>query len=482
MITNCSHLSNDGSLEEDFFLLPQVNICFERWRYYLPSLVDANGIGRFIMAIIGVGVLIVTGIPSLAQLICPIGDDTIMFSITFQYHKRLLAKKIRGYLIDILSSTLNYRANLMEKIFDRSDMSKREIDKMMSRKFNIQRESRLAIMASYRHQDILKDHGDLDDYIRDCLPIVRTEWWRKHLHHTFSLIGHIFPYALLVGQILSSLNVAMLKFRSQFVLTHIAQTIRSNGCAIWYDDSNLLGSYEAKRIIDLDSLSLGNSIVGGTMIGYAVTISLSCMFFVLCEMYVLVVELLNWTIELKTETEFTLEYARIKASNICKYPITNLEPKTKVVLSDIQRAFIQSYKPNYVRLLDSIEKKTFFSSASRLNRKMFMQRLALKQLTIQNDSSHDSLIELKEKLYIKFRLLCDFKDNYAMSMTCLIIYGGLSALVASILILIVCREMNNIFPMFYMICCLIWVLGIISMAAHFRTNVSEIYLEKSPRV
>lgn len=478
MITNCSRLSNNtnSSLGGDFLIIPHLSICKPTLRYFLLPFVDMGKNGYFMYALVGMGMCNYCCAPLIGQWIRPMGDDTLLFIIAPNCSKQIFIKRIRSIIIDIYSSLLNYRTNIIKRIINSKSLRIYEQDKLLkvSKEFDHQRELRLVMLAGYRYKDMEYDWSELDDFINDCMPIIRTEWWYEQIELSYKLCGLCAPIITIILTFGSFFNLYLMSFKAENELNKYGHHIRLSGCAIWLDNDN--DNVDNRIYVDLENYSIKFSTFAVIQFAYLSAVPLISLYLALTGYSISIGELLSWATSLRAEVEFSVEYVRFKMI-IDKF--YNFKPRylIKYKLQRIHEFFISRGKSIVPYLINRDFTPLKEPTKSRnLNRTIEYQRLAISWLNEDlYMAKRNSMVELMEKIYIRLRLLNSFKDDYAHSMTCTLIYNGISAYFWAIITLLSCRNINNFpLPFIFAAVCLIWNDSYILTAAYFKTYVSII--------
>lgn len=487
MITNCTRLSDNSqsTLAEEFLSLPRISICHKKLRYFIFFAMDLGKNGKFLTTVFGIGYFY-SSFPLMMQMLRPIGDSTMMFAIAPQYSNKILMKKIEHILNDILISLLTFRTNTMKHIVKTKPMRIYEQDKLakLSQEFDHQREAKMLLMSQYRHNNLEYDCQELDEYINDCMPISRSDWWHKHVKLFYKTCTIFLPFNIALTLIVNISMMTFWGFQEMKNFVDYGKYVKSNGCSIRINagsDHTQTGNEFIDRhesIVQLDQNELNMSIFG--WLQYIIIASLGIMIFqiTLMNFINLMKDLLSWTSELNLQMDFSIEFLRLKIMLDRRIDTRDQEDPIKLKLKKHQDIIININRDISIigHITNNLTNISILSSRGSINlkNKIYHQKLALDWLSDQLESNgQTSIVEILEKVYIKFRLLYDVKDEYGASLTCLLLYNGILAYLLSFVLLILTRNFDNFpMPFLFAFAFLLGLNTIILAAAHFKTSVS----------
>lgn len=490
MITNCTRLSNNSAstLADDFLMVSQLSICHPMLMHFTLPTIDMGKNGQFLYSLTGLGLLNYCFIPILVQMFWPIGDETMIFAAAPEYSRRHYSSKIKTILVGVMLSLVNFRKDLIKLNIESKSLKIYEQDKLakLSQEFDDRRELKLLLMAKYRDQNIKYDFKELDNYVNDCMPIIRSNWWHRHIKTYCMVTMMVVPFNFVV-LLISNFSVLYLWILQQEQLMNEYGTfVKWSGCAVWLDD----GSYNTQtgselKIVHLDQVDLFISVLGTLQFILVGLTPFAILIISICSFMNSMIDLLSWTSELSLEMDLSIELLRLKMllDRDGSGSVQETKP-IKFELHRIQALIIELNHdlPFFWFISNDLNKGSLYkpTSSSILNNKIYHQRLAIDWLSeqLKTNNGNTSVIEMLEKTYIKFRLLYGTKDNYAHSITCLIIYNNIISYICGFTVLILTKDIENfLLPFGFAFICLVWNNVVILAAAQFKTTVSNQALE-----
>lgn len=247
--------SND--LANDFLYLPYYAICRPIMRRFAFPAADFGLNGYFYIQIIGLGMFDFCVIGQIAQFLDPSGDETILFVYAPELMLKMIRESMRKSYIDLLTSMFIFKSNRIRNL----------IERRLTRlnKANITHDSRFIalnekIVDPYDYDKLIKAHYQhgktthIEEFIEDCLPLIRTDWWRQRILFSYKIfMSIILPYNVISGTIAGS-NVFTkgIKLREP-IFERIGATLSEQNCFLW---TNQQKSYDNinegdKQIIDM---------------------------------------------------------------------------------------------------------------------------------------------------------------------------------------------------------------------------------------
>lgn len=258
--TNCKKLSpTSNDIGQDLSYLPLVSICMPSLRPLYTCVHDLDTFGLQAISVGTYFVILFALILPFRVYLCPSWHETSMYSIAPQAILRTNCEFIRRELVGVRRSLINFyqryvdgdnlsslltidatasvtrhthgRRNGICEAMRNSRRYSRRVSDFRTKLIDIHREqcetNRLsADFSSLNHQTRA--------YIEDCLPITRTEWWRKMSVQRTCLI-FVLIMSMFVGIFaLIASALTYLKFIKTHYLIEMDNYIESTNCAVWY--------------------------------------------------------------------------------------------------------------------------------------------------------------------------------------------------------------------------------------------------------
>ena len=251
LATNCSRLSTDGKLASDLTRLPLFGLCFPRLNSIYNPISSLDSLSILVYSFMAFGTLLLGAFIPLLQNFFRTGNELFMFDVAPGATTELMRERARGLLWDLSVSMDNFllgvvafnrrrRAILLSLTGDAErDLSYRSGYQRPANKSSEPvgiryRASRSTNRVSYAGQQSANGaERGLDLAANDCLPAVRSDWWRQQIvcvffrTTIFSMAGFFSGCVL----IFTYLNVRVARKRG--LLAVFAQTMAADNCSIW---------------------------------------------------------------------------------------------------------------------------------------------------------------------------------------------------------------------------------------------------------
>lgn len=244
--TNCTRLSPDNVLYYDMSRLPLFKLCAPYLSKYYGSinLVDPVTQSTYTTVVFGV-VLIGTVLP-IWNFIRPFQHSLLMFMVAPITTTNTLQSQLKNLLADLNDSWCNFMQDTtsmrrLEPTPERADY----IDCYPSRHDRGSKSSFLSGSSStHLYNPTSIRNKVLQDYLDECLPAIRTDWWRLMATRSLILVS--------IGSISLTLSayhfvLAFVEHRAdrmRILYREFAREMGRTGCKLW-------SQYEPKVAIDL---------------------------------------------------------------------------------------------------------------------------------------------------------------------------------------------------------------------------------------
>lgn len=530
IITNCSRLMNDstGSLVSDFLHLPHISLCSPNTKSYWGVLYELDGYGYYFMGAIITGVLSFFITTNCSQLVKPVIDETLIYLVAPIWKTRKMHMQMRRLFDDLMSSMINFRITMDAQSLERgettlltSDWYEKTIatynndDELTSRphyhaitprspdkqgyEINFFRDH--TAYASRMNWDNRREHAWLlrsryqhplaknlvEEYLEDCVPIVRTDWWRQRICQIYNtLIFFVAPLAtILMVSHISIVTYLWISYREE-QLQQLGLFVESQGCCMWLDTTILAidelpkeSWYQISANADSSYFSLKHyqiqiDFIMGSI--YLVTIMIPVLGFVILYSVALIgyMEVVSWLNELRGQFQFAIEHVRVHTVYCKIFNINHKEPVNFKLLHlrDIQQT-INHFR--YLGLIGNhLSSREGPTRSKRLNELIHIQQLSIQMH--QKYHFESTTIELLEKLYIKVRYFSETKDVYGSSLMSTVFYSGFSNYIGAFIGIYVSRHFVD-FRLPYLVETIFVIYLDISiiLAASFNTKVRTLF-------
>lgn len=251
LATNCTKLSPNNPLRSDLKTLPVFKLCFPMLRELYYPVLDTHFFGLTMHTVIMHCIIMMSiGIP-VASYLRPSSHDVGVFVIAPKSIHRLHAEVIRQFLIERLVSLKCYYAN-----WKKAEEEQRSVELFDKKAHGLSilyerpvvEEVQFLNYEQAQLEQLREDYSLISDqrtkdYIDDCVPLIRCEFYAALMAKQFwSLVRALTLYVLILSVAcvfipgyISEKHVRELRKMDQF--------IESTGCSVWLQESDsiLLG-------------------------------------------------------------------------------------------------------------------------------------------------------------------------------------------------------------------------------------------------
>lgn len=241
--TNCSTLSEHNSLLEDLKLLPVFRLCHPSLQQYYMPFIDTNIVGLIILEVCAYLMFIICIAAPINLYRNPLSHEVGVFIFCPDTIRAYHGEVVRKYLIECLASTKCYC------LYRKRNLSKTKLKpnnlkiKLSSSLYELVKnqyysEDQIVSIEESHLPKLAQDYDLLDrdtkDYIDDCIPFIRTEYYRRIMtgqYWSFFMIN----YGSIV--VLSFGLVWYLTYQSNWMIGRVYPLIdyhiQASNCAIW---------------------------------------------------------------------------------------------------------------------------------------------------------------------------------------------------------------------------------------------------------
>ena len=261
--TNCSYLSKNNELGHDLSKLPLFSICFPNLSGYYTPVTSLDSLAILAFSLSAYGALLLGSWPSILQSLFPASSEFIMFIVAPKVTTELMRDRARELLCDMSISLRNFYTNPLRKHRAAKTLNLTADLDMLKWKSSTRRPASLAIepqeagggqrgprrhcscSLAWAQQQMLDSNRPLalrgspqfdqrlELLVDDCLPIIRTHWWRHQAARSFTFITlSSITFILFIG----SAAFGFLYYRltsKRRLLVDYSQTMAAASCSIW---------------------------------------------------------------------------------------------------------------------------------------------------------------------------------------------------------------------------------------------------------
>lgn len=555
--TNCTQFSQDYNLKYDYLIIPYMTICYPNLRFLMQPMVDLGLDGLVLYAVFGTGIFIYRLLTTGYQLFDPVGDEPIMFIVSPEIIIKMLKFRMFHLYSSMISSLVNYRKTLKSRLLNRPNLSDEEQTKL---RFLLRNDFDLIKLANTIKVDdecsLIERNKQLNDYLQDCLPICRSNWWRNLQIKTCQVYIGMLPGQFIAFCLATFIAVKLWLRERQYWVRQAGLYMDSNQCAIWTRSAQNSCNFD---IIDLKNIELDFGFIGAFLflgLSYSIdfnlcTLSLGCMMnqfeLINClheidSQMSVITELIR--IEIVTRHKGQIKGNQLPSINVQSSPNdqpTTISNSTRSIINHqlsssstsstsaaslmvkrekFRRAKLNSRRNNYIlnkqinsdqmnqeiipninnnhtlpRSLDRymlnelselykinnkmpyigpmanrISDCTTPTLSFNLNNSIFKQRLAS---NIYHEYGMKTIIDLSEKLYIKFRIFNEQRAHCAKSIKYQILYSSIASYFTSAALVLILKHLPNANLIYlYAITCYMYLCSAVVLMARFNSHVS----------
>lgn len=262
LVTNCTQLSSENPLGLDMSRLPHFKLCVPYLSRYYNSVILVDPMALLTFTTVAFGVILVSVIHPLWNLISPFQKHMLMFYVAPTIVTNVLQRDLRYHLEELNLSWSNFvndwqcRSNLIhdnqppntryrDQINDLSEsFESYRLTHRTDRTLCSARSNYLASSSNLSHSPVIYtddsfrpiDRNKVDqDYLDECLPAIRTDWWRFRIARAFLLVSSL---ATTIAFSCFSLLFKFLDRRadmSKALYKQFSREMDRTGCKIWAD-------------------------------------------------------------------------------------------------------------------------------------------------------------------------------------------------------------------------------------------------------
>lgn len=520
--TNCSQLvlnyesankttktTTKENFARDMTNLPVFSLCNPNLRKVVYPFVDLGSNGLILILCISLAMFCFCIVSQFAQSRKSIGDVTVLFIEAPEISMKILRSSMKKCYVDMISSLFSFRLNDISWRAERESSlavnaqrqfqatNSKDKSKLLSLGHKLELKSEYKNMIEADYNVVGCKH--LEQFIDDCIPLIRTDWWRQRMIWSHKLNF----YLVLVPSLIITLSVILtiylfVEFNNDWY-ERVTSGIKQQACSIWTQNiDGILVEDKHKTFIDLHKFDLSCSPIMLTHVIYAYSV----MIFVLNSKnaiaYLSSSELLTMIREINSQIDVIIDYSyfvldkRILSNTLkgfksdqfngmsessygtlrstrlivanSNYMPNKLGEKFKMVF--LRNLLRSAHEDDWVTrpLIHNLIKTDKPYKARGINEKIVIQKLAYEIYNHnENKDQIGTLIELIEKLYIKIKFYLEIRNVYSESMTVLLFYMTISSYISIYTLLLLMRHTSDkrliqcfvLFSFSYLAVCLI---------------------------
>lgn len=482
LISNCSQLTEDSNnFAKDLWTLPIFSLCNQYIRSYYTPLVNLGSVGLMTNMFIVYFIFYGSFIP-IKQLISPIGNETLMFILAPNITRNQLKEKLKEIksMFEFSKSMANTR-------------------NCQSIKLNVFREP---IDSSHDDGEDDEDNDVTDycqvseEYIEDCLPAVRSDWWR---HQMASIFCRVFVFFIIFEVII---GVWFVIFERHYIIwltntmhkysTHMNKT----KCSIWKQPDHLeTFHFSISSAIHLENFDFKWNLYGACEMVPVIFLPCIAIGTVLTVNYVINCELSCWLNEIRRNMLFAIEVARIKSMKPSRLPDWTIQRRDSIKqttnscgMAEMRCRFIEDtyFRWCFFKLkpLARINRHSPGSGCPLLGQPHSLkvesciayEQLADQFYAIEDTNATVALTVMLDKLFINFRLFMDLTNHCSENVASFVLISNMLAYGLTIICVYLNRKIYDfsVYIIFALAFFQLMIVAFISISSNFHAEAKRL--------
>lgn len=397
--TNCKKLTKSSSLAQDMIRLPMLYICKPEYSSIYAPIIFLGSYGLFLQTIVSYEILIIGAGLSLMQYQFPLSCESLMFALTPNLKTNQIRIKLKDLFINLNSSLVNYKSIVL---------GQKPGDLVWAR----------PKMLISKH----KAKEDLDELVEDCLPVIRSNWWRSRLIKLILLTGlTIYCIYFCMGLLLLT-HIDIELERRKALLQEMSHELIERNCSIWRSSSF---KNQPIEYVHLEQMKVGWTIYSVLELTALVAQPVFAMIVELSYVYGSICELTCWLEEVKLQILLAIELAKLHETSYRPHnnneDSSSSKPIKEFKLTLIREKFKENTNINFIYLqvkpmklgLMDIKANQEISQSCTLNIKLAHQEFIFQLMASSDWNGPESYYDMMAKIYISFRLFVDFIGCYS---------------------------------------------------------------------
>lgn len=466
VLTNCTRSLTPGrSLAEDLIELPFARLCQPTLSKWLPPTLDSGRFACMTISILTYGHMLFLVMANLYSLVTPTEDLPLLFMFAPKTALTLFRNRLRAHLSDLSTSWLSTRTIWLDRLAkdksrhldDKASRSSRTsanqhtlmgADQLLVADYILEstttaattitttsrdlggynldkrRESERILYANYPHPNRHKQ-TQIERYIDDCLPSVRTDWWHEHSVTACWYIGLDIVMNYFVATLGTLVSYDAVVVPKRRILASLRHQMVENNCTIWRNTSSSVAELQLDTWVDLEQDFLlhwtPNSVVLYCLIVVAAIAGGMPMY---CWFYLNWCEMTFWFDEITDQLNILESLIRVQRPFIEQNIGHNHGRKSKqdfysnFELEQFRKAFREAYGNPVVPLVSRARFADIPGYGSKLALKISYESFVVKQMhQLKQPTEIDLiLVEALEKSYVNLRAYIEHMDFYSRSL------------------------------------------------------------------
>lgn len=487
--TNCSRFIEQSdpikstSLAQDLLQIPYFSLCHPKIRQISYPSVDSGINGCLLILLISCGTFNYAIVSQIVQFLRPSGDDTILFIAAPDLATKIMRYTMRKSYVDLLASMFVYKTNRIKYTMERRLLRLRDHFGVI-RGSNFRGLNDNTTKNQIEFENLIKAHynhgqsDQVDEFIDDCIPLFRTNWWRNRVVHSYK-----YYLIYVMAPCLFSVFTGLLVFIDGIITRNalyqrIAIHLDKQNCSIWTnnakDDNNIVDHSRVDTILNFHTISVtvGPAIIiqhlytsfvslyslnPKTLAAYISQSELMSLIREIESQLFVVNELANIQFNIKDYRSIGSSTSNLKMDTIISTCCSTLPSPFKSIKQQQQQQNPAKFKLCQIQNLlkqkhsndkfigptgQSLRIENGPYKSNDTNDLVFNQRLAFEIYENEQDCLR-TLIDLLEKLYIKMKFYLILRANYGRSLTLLLFYFALGSYINAYVVLILMRHLPD---------------------------------------
>ena len=508
--TNCSLLSKARTLTEDLHGLPIFSICNPTLRPFYTPYVDLGPLGILIHIMAIVFVLCLNIVLPIKQIILPANDESIMFvtaprvakQIVYEQFQKVREEFLQSYETFLASTScpgvmtcygrfVGYFPGLLPARQKHVTLSSSYPSSWIG--------SREKPKEEREAKEDRFDYNPGDPFLLDCLPAIRSQWWRRES----ALIYWKLFASIITFQTVTAILVLIY---SQMKISHMhakmkryTEDMAESNCSLWVQRETSV-EFGARHLVHLESLKFDWSIYGICETILILAIPYCAIAIVLAINYVTNSELSCWLKELRLHSRLALEILQIGLDPRVREEIVRstiqygTKPnddddgyyyyyhhydhdggsggRIKFRMANMRRRFVSGSELKFLIVrCESLESKT------ETDAHLAARELALNYVLRERPQDRLELqAVMLEKLYMNYRILITTVRRYSKHITVLIILSHLIAYSLALVCAYVMKTVRDLssIAITILIAFLSLIVPFISLSSNFHAQAKRL--------
>lgn len=377
--TNCSiPLAGSRDVADGLSMLPLIENCYPKLASFYPPNKSIGNYGAFMFPIAAFSTILVGIIIPLYCIYHPTKFEFILFAVAPNDVIQTTLARLKNHQEAFAYSIQNFCRITLEKKWRRGLETNHPL---------------LVIQPPVQDQDRAVEQLN---YQLDCLPSVRSYWWRESLakFFTFGTLVSLGITLFLCAVIMTSIELGIRE--KEAYLLSCSKEVREANCSIWAD-----GIAETDRVSPgLDILGVNNWSLYSLFESLSLVLSLACtILWLISYLYIIILEVNYWLAEIKFQVLIATEIIELNG-----HPNNSgsSDAQSFFDMSIVRKEFIAN-----TNLISTAFLINNHIAGSDLTPKIKRQQFVLSLMKAKK-CDRNSIVEYLSKTYINLSLLNDY--------------------------------------------------------------------------